>query len=173
MWASLNLQSAPSRSHLELAVRGEDADPSVVVVGHHNVAVHVHGDTCGSLQLSRGATSDPEPHLELTIVGKNLGWKEKERRRERERDFGVESESTLLGSTGTQMCVLTCMHWLLLSATTTLPLLEAEIPCRFVNSPFSRPRDPRREQQHTVLGSLPVSAQFRSFHQFLFTLSDV
>lgn len=37
---------------------------------------------------------------------------------------------------------LTCMHWLLLSATTTLPLLEAEIPCRFVNSPFSLPREP-------------------------------
>lgn len=86
LWASLNLQSAPLRSHLELAVRGEDADPSVVIVGHHNVAVHVHGDTCGSLQLSRGATSDPEPHLELAIVGKNLGWKEKERRNERERE---------------------------------------------------------------------------------------
>lgn len=41
------------------------------------------------------------------------------------------------------LCVcLTCMHWLLLSATTTLPLLEAEIPCRLVNSPFSLPREP-------------------------------
>lgn len=44
------------------------------------------------------------------------------------------------------LCVwLTCMHWLLLSATTTLPLLEAEIPCRLVNSPLSLPREPDRE----------------------------
>lgn len=72
MWASLNPQSAPVKPHLELAVRGEDANPSVVIVGHHDVAVHVHGDTRGSLQLSRRATSDPEPHLELAVVGKNL-----------------------------------------------------------------------------------------------------
>lgn len=44
------------------------------------------------------------------------------------------------------LCVfLTCMHWLLLSATTTLPLLEAEIPWRLVNSPFSLPREPDKK----------------------------
>lgn len=57
---------------LELAVRGEDADPSVVVVGHDDVAVHVHRHPGGALQLPRGATSDPEAHLELAVVGEHL-----------------------------------------------------------------------------------------------------
>lgn len=70
--ALLNLQTAALRSHLELAVGGEDADPSVVIVGHHDVAVHVHGDAGGSLQLARRATSDPEAHLELAVVGEHL-----------------------------------------------------------------------------------------------------
>lgn len=73
---------APLLSHLELAVRGEDADPSVVVVGHHDVAVHVHGDARRSLQLSRRATSDPKPHLELAVVGKNLDGIERDRQTE-------------------------------------------------------------------------------------------
>lgn len=153
-------QSAPSSSpHLELSVRGEDADPSVVIVGHHYVAIKVHSDAGGSLQLSWRATSDPEPHLELAIVGKNLI--------PTERVIGVESQAALLGST---VMSLTCMHWLLLSATTTLPLLEVEIPCRFVNSPFSRPREPKREQQHTEFGSLPVSnSGVSNIYIFFFT----
>lgn len=59
-------------SHLKLAVGGEDADPAIVVVGHHDVSVHVHGDARRPLQLPRGATSDPEAHLELAVVGENL-----------------------------------------------------------------------------------------------------
>ncbi len=60
------------RSHLKLAIRGEDADPSIVIVGHHNVTVHVHSDACRSLQLPRRPTSDPEAHLELAIIGEYL-----------------------------------------------------------------------------------------------------
>lgn len=60
------------RSHLKLAVRGEDADPSIVVVGHHDVTVHVHGDACGSLQLPWRPPSDPKAHLELPVIGKYL-----------------------------------------------------------------------------------------------------
>lgn len=56
------------RNHLELAVRGEDANPPVVIVSDNYVAVHVHCDTCGALQLPWGATPDPEPHLKLAII---------------------------------------------------------------------------------------------------------
>ena len=60
------------KSHLELPVRGEDADPSVVVVRHDDVTVHVHGNARGPLQLARRATSDPEAHLELAVIGEHL-----------------------------------------------------------------------------------------------------
>lgn len=60
------------RSDLELALRGEDADPSIVIVGHHNVTVHVYSDASWSLQLPRRATSDPEAHLELAVIGEHL-----------------------------------------------------------------------------------------------------
>lgn len=60
------------RSHLKLPIRGEDADPSIVIVGHHNVPVHVHSDTSRSLQLPRRPTSDPKAHLELAIIGEYL-----------------------------------------------------------------------------------------------------
>ena len=58
--------------HLKFALSREDANPSVVVVSHHDVAVHIHGDTGRPLQLSRRATSDAKAHLELAVVGKNL-----------------------------------------------------------------------------------------------------
>lgn len=60
------------RAHLKLAVRGEDADPSIVIIGHDDVTVHVHSDAGRSLQLSRRPTSDPKAHLELAIVGEHL-----------------------------------------------------------------------------------------------------
>lgn len=60
------------RRHLKFALSREDANPSVVVVRHHDVAVHVHGNAGRSLQLSRRATSDAEAHLELAVVGENL-----------------------------------------------------------------------------------------------------
>ena len=60
------------RSHLKLAIRGEDADPSIVIVSHHDVTVHVHSDACRSLKLPRRATSDPKAHLELAIIGEHL-----------------------------------------------------------------------------------------------------
>ena len=58
--------------HLELPIRREDADPVVVVVGHDDVTVHVHRDAGGALQLARGATPDPKPHLEQAVVRKYL-----------------------------------------------------------------------------------------------------
>lgn len=58
--------------HLELAIRGEDANPSVVVVGYNYVTVHVHCDPCGALQLPWWATSDPKPHLKLAIIWEHL-----------------------------------------------------------------------------------------------------
>lgn len=42
-----------SSSHLELALWGEDADPTVVIVCHNNVSIGVHCHTCGTLQLPR------------------------------------------------------------------------------------------------------------------------
>lgn len=38
-------------TYLELAIRGEDANPSVVIVSYNDVPVHVHCDPCGALQL--------------------------------------------------------------------------------------------------------------------------
>lgn len=64
------LQAA--RCHLKFALSREDANPSVVVVSHHDVAIHVHGDASRSLQLSRRATPDAEAHLELAVIGENL-----------------------------------------------------------------------------------------------------
>ena len=55
-------------AHLELSIRGEDADPSVVVISDDDVSVHVHCDPCGALQLPRGTTSDPKPHLKLPVI---------------------------------------------------------------------------------------------------------
>lgn len=55
-------------SHLELPVGGEDADPAVVVVGHDDVTVHIHGDPRWALQLPRRPTPDPKPQLECPIV---------------------------------------------------------------------------------------------------------
>ena len=53
-----------------------------------------------------------------------------------------QSVSQSSGSQSSSVISPTCMHWLLLSATTTLPLLEAEMPWRLVNSPFSLPLEP-------------------------------
>lgn len=64
------LQAA--RCHLKFALGGENANPSVVVVGHHNVAVHVHGDAGRSLELPRRPAPDAEAHLELAVVGEDL-----------------------------------------------------------------------------------------------------
>lgn len=60
------------RSYLKLPIRREDADPPIVIVGHHNVTVHVNSDTRWSLQLPWRPTSDPKAHLELAIIGENL-----------------------------------------------------------------------------------------------------
>lgn len=59
-------------AHLEFAIWGEDANPSVVVVSHNDVTIHVHCDPCGALQLARGPASDPKPHLELPVIWKHL-----------------------------------------------------------------------------------------------------
>lgn len=59
-------------THLKLAIWGEDANPSVVVVSYNNVAVHVDCDPCGALQLPRWTTSDTKPHLKLSIIWKYL-----------------------------------------------------------------------------------------------------
>lgn len=48
----------------------------------------------------------------------------------------------VLGGFGGPKSVHTCTHWLLLSATMMRPALDVEIPCKLVNSPFSRPRLP-------------------------------
>lgn len=71
--------SLKKSGHLELAVGGEDANPPVVIVGHDDVTVHVHCDPCGTLQLPRWTTSDPKPHLKLTVVWKHLKKKKKKR----------------------------------------------------------------------------------------------
>lgn len=58
--------------YLKFAIWGEDANPSVVIVSYNDVTVHVHCDSCGALQLSWRATSDPKPHLKLTIIWEYL-----------------------------------------------------------------------------------------------------
>lgn len=60
------------RTHLELPVTGEDADPLVVVVGDDDVAAGVDGHARGTLQLSRRPTTNPEAALELSLVGEDL-----------------------------------------------------------------------------------------------------
>lgn len=76
IWTTLNeafsaVQPA-QRSYLKLPIRREDADPPIVIVGHHNVTVHVNSDTRWSLQLPWRPTSDPKAHFELAIIGENL-----------------------------------------------------------------------------------------------------
>lgn len=46
-------EAASSNLGLELALRGEDADPTVVIVCHNNVSIGVHCHTCWALQLPR------------------------------------------------------------------------------------------------------------------------
>lgn len=53
---------------------------------------------------------------------------------------------------GSPKGVHTCTHWLLLSATTMRPALDVEIPCKLVNSPFSRPRLPAGTGQGGNMG---------------------
>lgn len=71
-WKDFFLFPLAENIHLELAIRGEDANPSVVVVGYNYVTVHVHCDPCGALQLPWWATSDPKPHLKLAIIWEHL-----------------------------------------------------------------------------------------------------
>lgn len=58
--------------HLELSIRGEYANPSVVVVSYDYVTVHVHCDPRGALQLPWWTTSDPKPHLKLAVIWEYL-----------------------------------------------------------------------------------------------------
>lgn len=61
--------------HLKLALWGEDADPAIVVVRNDDIPIEVHSDTCGTLQLPRGAAADTESQAELAFIGENLPQK--------------------------------------------------------------------------------------------------
>lgn len=80
-------------SHLELAVGGEDANPPVVIVCHDDVTIHVHCDPCGTLQLPWWTTSDPKPHLTLTVIWKHL---KKKKRKKRERRFILDTQPLII-----------------------------------------------------------------------------
>lgn len=58
--------------HLELAVWGEDANPSIVVIGYNDVTVHVDCHTRRALQLPWWSAPYTKPHLKLAVVGKHL-----------------------------------------------------------------------------------------------------
>lgn len=71
--STFSFQKLPENGvHLKLAVGGENANPSVVIVGHDDVAIHVHRDPGGTLQLPRWTTSNPKPHFKLAVIRKYL-----------------------------------------------------------------------------------------------------
>lgn len=143
---------------LELPIGREDADPSVIVVGHDDVTVGVHGDARWPLQLPGGPASDPKPEFELPVVGEHLGKVSLVSRLPHCLTLTRFGELCAADRAECQQEGLAWMHWLLLSDTTTLPLLEAEMPCRLVNSPLSLPRLPARQSrkaQYTRVANTP------------------
>lgn len=64
--------------YLEFSVRGENANPPVIIVGYNYVTVHVHGDPRGALKLAWRATSDPKSHLKLAVIWEHLRGNDKE-----------------------------------------------------------------------------------------------
>ena len=68
----LTVVPQPLSSYLKLALRGENADPLVVVVSYDDVTTGVHSYTCRPLQLARRPSTHPKTTLEFPLIGENL-----------------------------------------------------------------------------------------------------